>query len=239
MIERKVTPNKKTIIVGYFALLIFLSSCGYRQEYLVSEALKARGENINYSRIDYKNFDLHLRLYNDVRKLDMSYFIVVPTKIDRNSKLLFDSEFRLIFAVLPKNNLLSINFNDVYLQIGGKKYHVSSIKGPVSYFPYKNFALPKNMSSEIEKGFVDQGIIFSLIDSHGQMEKLGNHKVRIVNFTEVGRWNCYEMTFNTPTVTPEKEIMLNINSVVVGDETILIEPIVFHDVVFVDIGSVP
>ena len=227
-------------------IILFTSGCGVRNEYIVSEAQLSIGKDINYSKIDYPDVALHLRLYNDIQTFKSKTIVVAPIEYNKNvkkhisfyssngSNYDFNNEFRILLAVLPKESGFMLDLRKLTLSVDGVNYLASSAEGPINYFPYYNFAFPKNLSEEYQKKRVEEGYVFSM-NQGKRKELLGKDIV----LNKIGLWHCYEIVFNIPTPSPKQNIKLDISGLYKNNSKYKLSSIEFKDGYFIDVGSIP
>ncbi len=227
-------------------IILFTSGCGVRNEYIISEAQSAIGKDINYSKVDFPDLALHFRLYNDIQTFKSKTVVVAPIEYNKNvkkhiafysskgSNYDFNNEFRMLLAVLPKEPGFRLDLSKLTLSIDNGIYHASSAEGPVNYFPYFNFAFPKNLSKEYQKKRVEEGYIFSM-----HQEKRKKILSEDVVLNKIGLWHCYEIVFNITTPTPNQNIKFEISGLYKNNGKYELPSIEFKDGYFIDVGSVP
>jgi hypothetical protein len=235
------------------ALVLSLTGCVYNLHYRVSTAITSTGKTINYSRINYPEVSLHIRLFNDICTQRDSLF---PLK-QENPDLGFyrhrpsyetNKEFRILIGVLPKGPGYSLDAKQITLLVDNVEVRVAGIEGPVDYFPYTSFAFPKDWDETQLKKEAADGYVFSFpskategyafaVPSKGGVRRNADSDDLLLDLPEVDLWNCFELIFHCPTPAPERDIKLKLDGLRRMGRPINIRPVEFRESLYKDRGE--
>ena len=234
--------RKRILTTSVLVALVFsLTGCAYRLHYRVSTATSSTGKTINYSRSDYPDFSLHVRLFNDICTQRASLFPLIQEDPDLGFYRFrppYDTnkEFRLLIGILPKSAGYSLDAKQITLLVDNAEASVTGLEGPVRYFPYTSFGFPKNWDETQLKKKAGEGYVFSFPSEEGGRRNTKDDDL-VVEVPQIDLWNCFELIFDCPTPAPERNIKLKVEGLRRAGNTIDIPLIEFRESLYVDRGQ--
>lgn len=235
------------------ALVLSLTGCVYNLHYRVSTAITSTGKTINYSRIDYPDVSLHIRLFNDICTQRTCFFPLETEHPDLGfyrHRPSYDTtnEFRLLIGILPMSAGYSLDAKQITLLVDNVEVRVTAIEGPVDYFPYTSFAFPKHLDETQLKERAAEGYVFSFLSkatsgkafavpSKEGVRRNADNDDLVVDLPQTGLWNCFELIFNCPTPSPGRDIKLRVEGLHRAGNPIKIRPVEFRESLYKDRGQ--
>ena len=246
---------RKRILTTSFlvALVLSITGCAYNLQYRVSTATSSTGKTINYSRMDYPDVSLHVRLFNDICTQRNSLFPLTQEDPDLGfyrCRPSYDTtkEFRLLIGILPKSAGYSLDAKQITLLVDNVEVRVAGIEGPVDYFPYTSFAFSKHwdetqLKKKAAEGYVfafpskaTSGKAFSVPYKEGVRRNADNDEL-VIEVPQIDLWNCFELIFNCPTPSPVQDIKLRVEGLRRAGNPIKIRPVEFREILYKDRGQ--
>ena len=234
--------KQRILTTGILAVfLLSLAGCAYRLHYRVSTATSSTGKTINYSRIDFPDVSLHIRLFNDICTHKASIFPLKKEEPDlgfyRYTRS-YDTneEFRVLIGILPGNSGYSLDAKRITLLVDNVEVSVSGLEGPIRYFPYTSFAFPKNWDKTQLRKKAEQGYIFSFPSEEGGIRNSEDDDL-VVEASQIDLWTCFELIFDCPTPSPDRSLKLKVEGLRRAGNTIDIPLIEFRESLYKDRGQ--